>query len=337
MRNVVKIAIALLVGLSLFYFIVREAGFDVLVRSASIFFNWKGAFLLLFSFIAVFLGAIRWRFILITAKSDLPLILSMRYQIKGFMVDYLTPFAFFGGEAVRIFLLERRVGLEKSIFASVTDKITAITAHSIFLLSGTVIFLFYGALDSKILLTYAILAILFVCGLLALFYVQALRNKSFLKLLFHFSGSIRKILKDTENGQKVMEIERSIISFFFNQKKDLLKSIFIGVVANVFLAGRVFLIIYFITGSYDVFLALIIYSLVILSLFLPLPASIGGMEVILGIGFTVLGMSLSQGIITAIIVRSADLVICLVGIILFLRMSAFSFLRDFSAFLKKGF
>ncbi len=333
MRNIIKLATTFLVGLFLFLFIVKETGFEVIIDSVRLFFDRRGFFIVLTTFIIMLLGAVRWREVLRATGENVSLITVLSYHIKGFTVDYLTPFAFLGGEAVRIFLMEKEVGLKKSAFSSVVDKIMGISAHFLFLLVGVSFFIFYGTAQHSMLIFYSTGMVALIFFLLFLFYFQALRKKSFLKLIFRFSKGMRNFFKNSDNGRAVVEVEKDIMSFFSSSKEEFLKGMILGFVINFFLALRVFLIVYFIAGSTNLLFVIIIYGLVILSMILPLPAAIGGMEVVLGVGFSMFGLSFAQGVMTAIILRSAELSACLVGIILFLKMSVSSFIKQFNAFL----
>lgn len=332
MKNAVKFIIALIIGFSLFYFFVKEAGFEVVLSSAALFFNWKGFLIILLSFLIALLGAIRWKMILSTTGENISLLLALRYHIKGFTVDYLTPFAFFGGETVRIFLLEKKVGIKKSAFASITDKIMGITTHFLFFLAGMILFLFYGLSQYNLLFFYLILAVIIVSSLvLFFFYFQALRKKSFLSLFFN---SFKKVFKENRAIKSIVLVESKILDFF-SKPRVFFKIALVSFTLNIVYFLRILLIIYFITGLTNIVFALIIYGLVMFSMFLPLPASIGGMEVVLGFGFGVLGIGISYGIMMAIILRSAELFICFIGILLLIRMSFFSFLSEFKMFLTR--
>ncbi len=335
MKTAIKFIVAFLVSLSLFYFFVKEEGFEVVLTSVEFFFNFKGLVILLLTFFILLFGAIRWRMIIKTTGDSIPLITALRYHIKGFTVDYLTPFAFFGGETVRIFLLEKNIGLQKSAFASVTDKIIGITTHFLFFLAGIVLFLFYGLRQYNLLFFYALLSVIIISVLLFLFYFQALRKKSFLKLLFYFFGGLKKFFKNNKNGESIIAIEKRMLEFFSGSKKEFFKIVFISLIVNIFYFLRILVILYFITGSLNIVFVFIIYGLVFLSMFLPLPAAIGGMEIILGIGFGIIGIGIHYGIMMAIILRSADLFASVVGIVLFMKMSLFSFLKEFKLFLAK--
>ncbi len=336
MRIITKSIIALIISLFIFYFIIRETGLTAVWESLSLFFDRRGLSILIITVIINLIGAARWRGVLTSVGEKVPFKTVFKYHIQGFTVDYLTPFAFLGGEAVRIFLMEKEVGLKKSAFSSITDKIMGISAHFLFMVVGLLFFVIYGTAQHSIFIFYVSVAVSVIFLLLFLFYFQALRKKSFIGLISFFYQPVKSFFKNNSKGKVLIEIERDIITFFSSSPKNFLKGMGISMVLNFFYALRVFLIIYYLTGSFEVLISIFIYGLVILSMALPLPASIGGMEAIMGLAFGLIGFSFSYGVMMALVLRSADIVICITGGVLFLKMSAGTFFKEIRGFFKNG-
>ncbi len=334
MKGLANFFIALFLGVSLFYFVVKKTGVETITGAVSLFWGIEGLVILLITFFIVLVGSIRWKEILRSEGEDVPLIKVMRYLVKGFTVDFLTPFALFGGEAVRIFLIKKEVGVKKGSFSTLADKIMDVTAHVFFLTFGTLIFLFYGTVLHNALIIYAIGTILFISFVLLVFYGRVLKKKSFVDGFFSIFGISKKYLKDNKNGNSVFEIEKKIIDFFSEKKKDFAKGMFFSFFRHFLLLLRVYLIVYFVTGSVDFSDAVVIYGFVILSMILPLPASLGGLEAILALAFNAIGLGIFYGVIVAIVIRLADLLICALGIMFFVRLSMNSFYGQFKLFLK---
>jgi uncharacterized protein (TIRG00374 family) len=334
MKGFVNFLIALLLGVSLFYFVVKETGIEVIFGAVSLFLGIDGLIILAVTILIVLIGALRWKEILKSENENVSLFKTTRYLIKGFTVDFLTPFALFGGEAIRIFLMEKEVGVKKSAFSALTDKIMDVTAHVFFLLLGTILFLFYGLVFYKALVIYAIGTIFFIFFILAIFYERVLKKKSFLDGVFGLLGISKKYLQDSENGKSVADVEKKIIIFFSDKKREFVKGMVLSFLRHFLLLLRIYLIIYFVTGSLDFSDAIIIYGFVILSMLLPLPASLGGLEAILALAFNAMGISIVYGVVVAVAVRMADLLVCVVGITLFARSSVKPFYNQFRLFVK---
>ncbi len=332
MKKWVKFFIAFLVGVSLFFFVVKETGVEAIWEAFSLFLGWEGVAILAVTFLSVFVGALRWREVIASEGEKVSLFLTARYLIKGFTVDFLTPFSLVGGETVRIFLLEKEIGFKKSAFSSITEKIMDVTVHFSFLILGAFLFIVYGFVIHSALLLYAGTAILFIFLLLTLFYGRILRKKSFLGWILGAVG-LSKYLTDSENGKTVKEIEEKIILFFSSKKREFAKGMALSFLRHFLLLLRVSLVIFFITGKADFGVAAIAYALLVLSMLLPIPAALGGMEVFLALGFNVLGLGFAAGVVAAIALRGADLIICSGGIALFIRLSIKSFVQQFNLFL----
>lgn len=334
MKGLVNFFIALFLGVSLFYFVVKKTGIETISGAVSLFWGIEGIVILLMTLFIILIGSIRWKEILRSEGEDVSLIKVTRYLVKGFTVDFLTPFALFGGEAVRIFLMEKEVGVEKSSFSALVNKIMDVTAHVFFLIFGTLIFLFYGIVFHKALIIYAIGTILFISFVLFIFYGRVLKKKSFLDGFFGLLGISKKYLQDNKNGKSALDVEKKIIDFFSEKKKDFAKGMLLSFMRHFFLLLRVYFVIYFVTGSLDFGNAVIIYGFVILSMILPLPAALGGLEAILALAFNAIGVGIIYGVIVAIVLRLADLLVCALGVILFARLSLKSFYNQFKLFLK---
>ncbi len=334
MRNAVKFAITLLVGVSLFYFVVKETGIEAIWEGIILFLRPEGLIIIATTFLIVFIGALRWREVIASQGKRVPLLLTIRYLVKGFTVDFLTPFSLFGGEAVRIFLMEKSLGLKKSATAAAIDKIMDVTMHFFFLVLGIVLFIIHGSEPSGVFLYYAGGVITALFFILFLFYQFALRKKSMIGWVFKIFGFSKNYLADNGNGKMVMEIERGIIRFFSFQRKELLKGMALSFLRHLLLAFRVYIILFFLVGQTELGHAFAVYGLTILSMLLPLPAALGGMEAIMALGFGTLGIGLTAGVAYAVTVRSADLIVCALGIILFIRLSFTSFLKQFNLFIK---
>ncbi len=337
MRKAVKFIVALLVGASLFYFVVKETGVEVIWDGIMLLLSPQGAAVIAVTLLIVFVGAFRWKEVIASQGEKVPLFPSLRYLVKGFTVDFLTPFSLFGGEMVRIFLMEKHVGFKRSATATVIDKIMDVSTHFLFLVVGISLFIIYGSGLSGIFLYYTSAVIIILFLVLFVFYQRALKKKSMLKWVVGVLGLSKKYFSDNENGRAVMEIEGDVMKFFSSRKKDLVRGMSLSLLRHLLFAFRIFLILYFLTGQVEPGFALVVYGLTILSMLLPIPAALGGLEAIVALGFGALGFGFATGAAYAITVRSADLLICGLGIALFARLSFTSFFGQLSAFRRSFF
>ncbi len=333
MKSAVKFFITFFIGLSLFYFIINETGVDVIWRAMSLFLRPEGALIVLITLSSFFMASLRWKQVILSQKETLPLFLLFRYLIKGFTIDFITPFPIVGGETVRALLIKRDIGLKKGAASAVIDKIIDITTHFVFLILGLLFFLFHGKTFNADFINYIVLFALFLFLLLGFFYFFALRKKTILKQIFKIPLLAKSKFFSNGDGQRVIEIEEEIMNFFSCKKKYLIRGIFFSIAKHFFLLTRVFFILFFFNINISISIFFIIYGFTVLSAIMPTPAAIGGMEAIMGLCFGIFGFGFATGVIYAIIVRSADLFICLIGVVLFVR----SFLiEQIKMFFKNG-
>ncbi len=320
MKTALKFIITLVLGIFLFSYVLEKAGIDTISEAAGLFLGLEGLFLLLLTALIVLVGAVRWRNILRSEGEEVSLSKVIRYLIKGFTVDFLTPFSLFGGEALRIFLMKKEVGLKKSASSSIIDKIMDVTTHFIFLLFGLVLFFFY-TLSFHAVVIYGGITIFILSVVLFFFYFRAFRKESILRYIFKIFG---KSFASTENGKAVLDIERRILFFFSSKKKDLFQGIALSFLRHFLFLSRTFILIFFLIGTFEPGGAVVAYSLTILSMLLPIPAALGGMEAISAVGFSALGLGFGSGTSYAIAIRTADLFVCFLGVFFLFRLSLLS-------------
>ncbi len=319
MKNAVKFFFTFFIGVSLFYFIINETGVDVIWRAINFFLRPEGAFIVLITLFSFLMASLRWREVIFSQQEKLPIFLLFRYLIKGFTIDFITPFPIVGGETVRALLVKRDIGLKKGAASAVIDKIIDITTHFFFLIIGLIFFVFYGKTFHSAFINYIILFAFFLFLLLGFFYFFALRKKTILKQIFKIPFFAKSKFFSNGDGQKVIEIEEEIVDFFSHRKRYLIRGVFFSFLKHFFLLGRVFFLLSLFNLNIGVAIFFIIYGFTVLSAIVPTPAAIGGMEAVMGICFGMLGFGFATGVIYAIVIRSADLFICLIGTTLFVR------------------
>ncbi len=330
MKTALKFVISLGLGIFLFSYVLEKSGLGTIGEAAGLFLGLEGLFLLFLTCLIVMVGAVRWKSILRAEGEEVPLMIVVRYLVKGFTVDFLTPFSLFGGEAVRIYLMKKEVGLKKSASSSIIDKIMDVTTHFLFLLFGLILLFLYTLSFQNAVIIYGAVIILVLFIVLFFFYLRAFRKESIVRQIFKIFG---KSFASTDNGKVVLDIERQILYFFSSKKKELFQGMTLSFLRHFLFLSRTFFIIYFLIGSFEAGGAVVAYGLTILSMLLPIPASLGSLEMISAVGFGAVGMGFAVGTSYAIAIRTADLFVCFFGLFFFARLSWRGFLQKI--FLKK--
>ena len=324
MKKIVKFLIALTVGLFLFWFIVRKAGWERLSEALVFLISLKGLLVVLLTLIIGVISILRWKLILRAQGFDLRAKDLGQLWAVGFTVSYLSPVALFGGEAFRIYLTKKKFNLswEKSAASVVIDKILDGTLFLMFLIVGILAFLFYGYFPSKMTASLVFLIILGLGGLLLLFYFKAMNRESVLEWFLKLFGVRKEKIKNNKNGKIIFDTEKEIISFFSPKKKAFWEGLGLSFLRYFLLFFRVALIIFFLKEGIEPSKVLAIYGFTNLALLVPLPAGLGSLEAASAFSFKVLGLGFATGTIFGMVWRGADLVLCALGLVFLSKFGA---------------
>ena len=318
MKKIIKFLIALVLGSVIFYFVIRKAGIETFEEAGRLFFSFKGGLVILTTILLATVGIIRWKVILGCQGEKRSFSELAGVWTVGYSVDYLTPVSLFGGEALRAYLTGKTLDIdwEKSFSSVIIDKILDGTFHIIFIVIGVSIFLSYGSFPEVWIFWLVILSIFSLVIILTLFYSRAIGKKSITLLFFKVLGLNKTDIKATKSGEFIFNTEGNVLRFFSPSQSFFWKGIFLSLLRHSLFYLRALILVYLLVGSIEPVKSVAMQGLAFLALFLPLPAGLGGLEAAAAFGFETLGFSFNQGTVFGMTWRAADLVICLFGIIL---------------------
>ena len=321
MSSLIKFLIGLIIGIAIFWFVVNKVGWDVVSQSFVLFISLKGLAIVFLTFIISYLAVLRWKIILRSQGEKFDLKSLSKIWLVGYTISYLTPNAFLGGEVFRIYLSNKKLGLDykKGTASVIIDKILDGTFFLLFAVVGVVAFVFNGnSLTNK--LAWPIVIIIWLLGgLLLLFYFKALNRESIMEWFLKIFGLRKRQVQQSKNGKIIFDTEKEIIDFFSPKKKAFWEGITLSFIRYLLYFLRTVMMIFFLHRWIAPSSALAIHGFDSLSLMLPLPAGLGGLEAASAFVFKSLGFYLSQGIVLALVWRSADLIVCLFGIIFIVK------------------
>lgn len=324
MKKILKFVIALSIGLVIFGFVMRRAGWDRLSEAFILFLSFKGVIIILLTFAIAAISVLRWKLILRAQGLDARVKDLGKLWSVGFALSFLTPVALFGGEAFRIYLTKKKLNFswEKSAASVIIDKILDGTLFLMFLIVGILAFLFYGYFPSAMMAWLVALIILGLLGLLLLFYFKALNRESVLEWFLKVFGIKKEKIKNTPNGQIIFDTEKEVIRFFSPKKRAFWKGLSLSFLRYFLLFLRAALLIFFLKEGIEVSKALAIYGFANLALLAPLPAGLGSLEAASAFSFGTLGLGFATGTIFGMIWRGADLFLCLIGVVFLIKFGA---------------
>jgi len=322
MRKFLKFLASLFIGIFIFWLVMKMVGWGKIGEALVLFSGFEGLIIILLTFTTAIIGVLQWKLILQSQGSNIPTKELGKLWLVGFTMSYLTPCTLLGGEALQVYLLKKRFNLnwEKSAASVIIDRILSGTFFLMFLIAGILAFCFYGHFPSDIMLWFIILVTGGLFGLLLFFYFKALNKKSILKWFLKFIGINKEKIKNHKNGKIIFDTEKEIIRFFSPKKIAFWKSLGLSFLRYFLLFFRAVLLIFFLRGGIEVSKGLAVYGLANFALLFPLPAALGSLEAAGAFSFNALGLGAGEGAIFAMTWRTADLFLCLLGLIFGIKL-----------------
>lgn len=327
MKKTILFVLSILVGIALFIGVIQYIGIDDFKAAFKSFSWWIIGVVTLLGFTQMFIIIYRWKLILKAQGDDVPFKKIIAPKFVGHTVSYLTPGPVVGGEPVAAYLLKRNTGIGYSKgFASIlVDKILDFTYPLPFLVAAIVYAIFKYDIPWKTMSAFVIV-LLGLIALLVVFYVQTYRGKGFFTsviraLRLHRFSKIEKYL------EKILHFEALIIKFFNHQKKLFIKGLLLSLLGGIVIVLQFVVVLFSLHIDADVVQILMMMVFMILSSFMPLPASLGSFEAGQVIVFSALGHPASIGVAFVLILRSAEVFKVGLGLI-FLSNIGITFLKN---------
>ena len=323
MKKLIKFLVALGLGIVIFYMVIRRAGLETLEETNSLFFSLEGFALIGITLLIWIVGVFRWKVVLGCHGEKKSFRELMGVWTTGYTIDYLTPVSLFGGEALRVYLTGNvlDVSWEKSFSSVIIDKILDGTFHILFMVAGVILFLTYGDFPEIWIFWIVVLAIFGLVIALTTFYSRAISKKSVLLLILGFFGLEKTDVKATKNGEFIFNTEGNVLRFFSPSQSFFWKGVFLSLLRHALFYARAVMLIVFLAGVFEPIKSLAIQGMSYLSMLLPLPAGLGGLEAISSFSFQTMGLGFEIGTIFGMTWRAVDLVICALGVVFGVKLA----------------
>lgn len=324
MKKSLVYLLTLAIGVGLFIIIMGMVGWQRVVDALLLFLSLKGLAILTLTFVAAWVSVFKWKFVL-ERLTDRPKFEDLgKAWFAGFAITYLlTPVAALGGEPFRIYFVKKRYSLDlkKSIASVGIERVFDWTLFLIFTIIGIFAFLFYAGLPAGKMgwLVMVLVGVLF--SLLFFFYVKALRRESTLEWFLKPFGVKKNNRNNSKRSNLVFEVEEELMKFFSLKKKVFWQGIAWSFAKYFLFFLRVVLLIFFLGGGTNLFQGLAIYGVSNVAVLFPTPASLGSLEATGVFSFKTLGLGTGSGSIFAIVLRGAEIVVSLIGIVFLLKFA----------------
>ena len=319
-KRLIIFLISLAIGLAAFSLMGGETHWSVVWASFARMQWWQGLTLFLLLLLSLMLTSWSWQVILEEEGRKVHSYSLLQILIIGFSLSYLTPLSLVGGEALKAYFVHEKlkIGWKKGIVSIVLQEIINFLVLVLIMIAGLAVFFSLGGRISKKM---GLLSITILFLFLLFFFLLLLKSnqhKSLIKGLVRSVG-LGQILK-TNRMQALLSYEEETFKFFNHRRRDFWKVLWLSFFAYVVIFIQSFLLIYFLTNRWTPTGGLIAHVFSGISSFMLLPASLGSLEMLEGIAFQALGMTLTTALTFSLAWRSLRLLMCGVGGGMFLWM-----------------
>lgn len=314
-------SITLIVGGLLFIAIIEKVGFRNIISTILTFQLQHFILLVILSMVAALISTIRWKIILDAAGNPIPFKKVFVARMIGGAVNYLTPSGLVLGEPFKAMVLSAKTGLRMgSAMASIIIEGSIYLSTSfVFIIIGILAFFSYSDVSQKISTIIAgALAVLFT--VFYLFYTKMVKKSDDAgeKGLFTYiidTLHLHRFSFIDKIKSKIIHHENEIKKFFQMHRRTVFAAIFLSILEIILTVIITWLTLYFLGLSVGSKALLGLFSLLNISLLVPLPGSLGGMELsqIFAFGFFNLGGQ-ATALAFTLITRLVSLVIVAIGI-----------------------
>jgi len=320
MRRIIFGLASLIAGIALLFIVISRIGLEKIIlpfRSFSI------SFLILFlamAAIITLLSVLRWQIILRSFNFNMPFTTVFSYYIMGFSMAYLTPSARMGGAPLKAYMLTRhKIPFEKGLSTILIDNIMETTFDIAFSSVWIIILLLQFELPRRfetLIIVFLILAFIFS----SIFFIRLYRGKVIFSAVFNWLKFLR--IKLAHELLEKIKIIDTMFGLFLRKKKMALLW-FVIISFFVWAVGLIEYKVALLAINYNasIFELFLIIVFAVIAAMVPIPASLGVLELGQVSVFTMLGIDPYIGIALAIILRFRDVLLALVGLILIYSFS----------------
>jgi uncharacterized protein (TIRG00374 family) len=334
MKKFLIFLLSFLTGLGIFIWVIKWVGWQEIKKPLFALSGYQGIAILILTILIWSVGLWKWKFILKSQGYNLPTLSLGEIFFASYTITYLlTPTAVFGGEAFRVYATKKKFSLpwEKNLAAIAIERLLSSSILLIFLILGTISFLFLASPPFK---NFGIIATILI-GLLGtglvIFYFRSFKKESILKFFFKFL----KIRAKKNNNYAIENIEKEIFYFFDFKKIIMWKGLGISLLRFLLILTRCWVLVLFLKGGINILISLAILFFLYLSYLVPLPAGLGSLEAAQAFAFGSLGLGTASGITFSFVLRGTEILVALFGLILLIKLGIKLFIENIGNLIEK--
>jgi len=319
LKNFFLFLISFLTGLGLFVWIYNVVGWQEIRKTLSVFTNSQGLIIFGLTLLMILIGNWKWKEILKDRGIKACFRELFSFYLASFAISFFTPIVFLGGEIFRAYALKEKhvLSWSKSMASVVIDRVLEWTTSLVVIFLGILFFFSRINLPPKDLAIIFGGVFLFFVGGISFFYFKIFRRESIIKAL----TSIFNQRLDSEP----LEIEKEIFNFFQLKNISMWKGFVFAVLQTVIAYVRAWLLIIFLGKEISALSTISILGFSFLAMTFPIPAALGSHEAVQVFAFNSLGLGSSAATAFTLIIRGAEAILALVGLVILFQLGFFLF------------
>ncbi len=301
---------SLLIGVGFFVWIIDFVGWQEIKNAFLVFTGWQGMVILGLTILIAVIGAWRWKQILAGEGVNISFGGVFKLYLSGFAAMFLAPIISCGGVVFLSYFLKEKhsVSWSKGVASVIIDRVLEWTANLAVIFFGTLFFLLaIGLPPMKLIMIFSGVFLIFAAGI-GFFYFKSFRSESM----------VRFFIRNGNN--RPLGAEKEIFNFFNFRNMSMWKSFGLSFLRVVVMYLRVWFLIIFLGREIAALPILSILGFSYLSAMVFIPASLGSHELIQAFSFEAFGLGAGTGVIFAMIIRAAEIILTLFGIIILFKL-----------------
>lgn len=186
MKKFLLFLISLLIGIGLFFWIIKTVGWQEIKNAFLVFTGWHGLVIFGLTLLMMLIGNWKWKEILKGENIKTSFRELFRPYLAGFAVMFLAPILLLAGEIFRGYILKAKnfVPWSKGMASVFIDRITEWTANLVVIFFGILFFLYTIGLPPRNLgIIFGGAFLLFAFGI-SIFYFKTIKRESMAKISF---------------------------------------------------------------------------------------------------------------------------------------------------------
>jgi len=309
--------ISLLTGIGLFVWILKYVGWQEIKEAFLVFTGWQGLVIFGLTLLMALIGNWKWKEILKGEDVKISFRELFKPYIAGFSIMFLAPILLLAGEVFRGYVLreKKEIPWSKGMASVLIDRILEWTVNLTIIFLGVLFFLLIIGLPPIKLLIIFGGVFLFFTGGIGYFYFKTFKGESMVRAILKALGLFR-----LNQANSILDIEKEIFSFFKLKKISMWKSFGISFLRAGVMYLRVWLLIVFLGKEISFLPVLSILGFTYLAAIIPIPTALGSHEAIQTFTFNSLGLGAPLAAVFTMIIRGAELILALVGVIILCRL-----------------